>query len=88
MQTLTQFLKLITPPSKNTVEFKLIFTKQDYDLARDLCLKNGFPLWDELSAQHPVADRLEDLYMMMLVLELKTGAKEVEWKKGFFKQST
>ena len=70
------------PPGKNTVEFKLIFTKEDYDLARDLCLKNGYPLLDGLSAEHPVADRLEDLHMMMLLLEKETGAKEAEWKKG------
>lgn len=86
MQTLTQFQNLVVPPGKNTVEFKIIFTKEDYDLARDLCIKNGDPLWDGLSAEHPVADRLEDLQMLMFRLEKATGAKENEWKKGFFKK--
>jgi len=86
MQTLTQFQGLVVPPGKNTVEFKLIFTKEDYDLARDLCIEAGYPLWDGLSADHPVADRLADLYMMMLMLEKATGPKEHEWKKGFFKK--
>lgn len=86
MQTLTQFQTLIVPPGRNTVEFKLIFTKEDFDLARDLCLEDGYPLWDGLSAEHPVADRLEDLHAMMLRLEQSSGAKENEWKKGFFKR--
>lgn len=86
MQTLTQFNTLVVPPGKNTVEFKLIFTKEDYEKARDLCLEAGFPLWDQLNAEHPVADRLEDLHMMMLLLEQATGPKEREWKEGFFRR--
>ena len=86
MQTLTQFQTLIVPPGKNTVEYKIIFTKDDFEHARDLCLQIGYPLWDQLSAEHPVADRLEDLQMMMFLLEHVTDAKEVEWKEGFFKR--
>jgi hypothetical protein len=86
MQTLTQLIGLVTVPGKNTVEFKLIFTKEDYDKARDILLEKGYPLWDSLSADTPVADRLEDLYMMMKALEMADGAKEHEWKPGFFKQ--
>jgi hypothetical protein len=85
MQTLTQFLTLVVPPGKNTVEFKIIFTKEDYNLARDMCIENGDPLWDGLSAETPVADRIKDLHMLMLRLEQRTGPKEREWKKGFFK---
>ena len=84
MQTLTQFQTLVVPPGKNTVEFKLIFTKEEFELARDLCIEEGYPLWDQLKAEHPVADRLEDLHMMMLLLEKKVGPKEREWKQGFF----
>lgn len=86
MKTLTQFHTLVVPPGKDTVEFKLIFTKDDYDHARDLCLQIDYPLWDGLSANHPVADRLEDLYVMMYLLESVEGNKEEEWKKGFFKR--
>lgn len=86
MQTLTQFHTLVVPPGKNTVEFKLIFTKDDYELARDLALQLDYPLWDSLSAEHPVADRLEDLQVMMYLLEMTVGAQEREWKPGFFKQ--
>lgn len=85
MQTLTQMIGLVVPPGKNTVEFKIIFTKEDYDLARDLCLKSGDKLWEPLSETTPVADRLQDLAMMMYRLEQYSGAKEREWKPGFFK---
>lgn len=84
MQTLTQFLSLVVPPGKNTVEYKIIFTKDDFEHARDLCLQIGYPLWDQLNAKHPIADRLEDLQMMMLLLEQVTEVKEVEWKEGFW----
>ena len=86
MQTLTQFQTLVVPPGKNTVEFKLIFTQDDFELARDLCFQIDYPLWDGLSAEHPVADRLEDLHMMMFMLEAVNGAQEREWKEGFFKR--
>ena len=38
---------------------------------------------DSLSAQHPVADRLEDLYMMMLMLEKKLEQKKLNGRKDF-----
>ena len=76
MQTLTQILSLVVPPTKRTVEYKIIFTADDFLLARKLCGQYGDDISGGLTGDTPLADRLQALQIMMFRLEQHKAAEK------------
>ena len=54
---------------KDIVEFRVIFTGQDFAQAKHLTQKYGDRIGEPLSEDTPLADMLQDLQMLMFRLE-------------------